>query len=241
MLGRILFALAVAGLTVAAFVVHDAQLFQRPDLARLIFFHLPCAITSTLFIFAGAYFGFRYLKTHEVHWDIRAIAAQEMAAMMAVVTMITGILFSKVQWGDWWNWDPRQTSFLIVLMIQGAYFALRGAFEDADRKATNSAAYAVASTLPVVFLVFVYPRMPNRFSLHPSNTIVSGGFDTQYRIVNYGLFALILLYCVWSYRQRVRLGLLEAKLDDIDGNLETRRDDSAAPRVVRPVSVPPER
>lgn len=236
---RVCLALAVGALIVASFLVPNAPMFPKPELARMIFFHLPCALLTVPYLFGAAYFSFRYLRTREAIWDIRSAAAHESAGVLSILTMATGILFSKAQWGDWWSWDPRQTSFLIVLLILGAYFALRAAFEDSDRRATNSAAYALASLLPNLFLIFVFPRMPNRFSLHPSNTIVSGGFDTPYRTVLLGLIVTLGFFTYWTYRQRIRLGVLENQLEETNGQLDTRND-SAPIGVVRPVRLPHE-
>lgn len=227
--------LGIAGLTVASFLVPDANLFQRPELARMIFFHLPCALSATFFILAAGYFSIRYLTSKAAHWDVRSGAANEMAMVLSLLTMVTGILFSRAQWGEWWNWDPRQTSFLLVLLILGAYFVLRSGLGD---RAKIANAYTAASLLPQLFLIFVFPRI-SQFSLHPSNTIVSGGFDANYRTVLYGLFILILIFCLSAYRQRVRVGLLEITLE-LQNGLENHRGDTTPSGMVRPVSLPPQ-
>jgi heme exporter protein C len=215
---RWLFALLLGLVTLATFWVPDAEGFREPSLARVIFFHLPCAIGSSLFLAAGAYFSVAYLVTKRLETDIRAGSAMSMGALLAVLTMITGILFSKVQWGAWWQWDPRQTSFLIVLLIYSAYFALRAAF--------------------TLFLIFVYPRLPHvvQKSFHPSSTIAQGGFDPYYRTVLYSLFALLMITCIWLYRMSVRAGMLELRLLHY-GTPETDRRGAAPTGVVRPISL----
>jgi ABC-type transport system involved in cytochrome c biogenesis permease subunit len=46
-------------------------------------------------------------------------------------------------WNSYWNWDPRQTSIVLLLLVYGAYTGLRAAIEDPERRATLSAAYAL--------------------------------------------------------------------------------------------------
>lgn len=229
----VLFAVA----TVEAFRAPPAPAFQKPDLARLIFFHLPCAITATLFLFFGSYLSLRYLRAKTPDWDVRAVAANELGSLLAVLTMITGVLFSKVQWGAWWQWDPRQTSFLMLLLLYAAYFALRGGIADPIRRAANSAAYSVAMVLPTIFLVFVFPRLPQVQSFHPSNTVAGGGFDATYGRLIGLLIVLMLGLTVILYKMQVRASALELKLEEIDAGLDDRGD-RAARGVVRPVSVP---
>jgi heme exporter protein C len=224
--------------TVATFLAPPAPAFQVPDLARLVFFHLPCALTSALFFVAAPYFAFRYLRTEDRRWDLRAEAAMEIAVVTGILTLATGIIFSKVQWGAWWNWDPRQTSYLLVMFISAAYFAVRAAYGDTARRAANAAAYSLSSVLPVLFLIFVYPKLPMVKSLHP-NVIAEGGFDSVYRGVFYSMFALVFVACLGLYRFRYRVGLVEMLVDDSDAEL-ANRDHIAAPGVVRPVALSPE-
>lgn len=239
MLFRVLWFLGMAVLTAASFAVPDAPAFQQPALARLIFFHLPCAFLATGYLLYGSYLSFVHLKKQEATTDIRAESANEIGMLFAILTMVTGVLFSKVQWGAWWQWDPRQTSFLMVLLLYSAYFALRGALADPVRRASNSAAYSVAMLLPTLFLVFVFPRLPQVASFHPSNTIVQGGFDANYRMVIVGLFLSMLVAAVWLYRLRVRAGMFELNVELSDGKLDDRSDRTPT-GVVRPVSVPAE-
>lgn len=235
---RLLFLLAVLGATAWSLQVPPAEDFQNPDLARIVFFHLPCALVCSLFIVAAPVYAFRSVRSKDAQFDVKAVAAVELAFVLGVLTLLTGMIFSDVQWGYYWSWDPRQTSFLLVQLIMGAYFALRAAFPDPAKRAANSAAYLLAAVLPILFLIFVYPRLPQVQSLHP-NVIQEGGFDSTYRNVFLTMLALMLTLCVWIYRLRVRAGLLELAAETYDAKLADR-DDSSAPRVVRPVPVPPE-
>ncbi len=218
-------------LTVAAYMVPPAKAFPQPELARVIFFHLPCAFITTIFAIFAAIGSWRYLATREWIWEFRAVAATELAMVMGCVTMLTGILFSKVQWGAWWHWDPRQTSFLIVLLLLGAYFAVRMAFEEDVARARASAAYSSLTLLPILFFIFVFPRLPQvaKFSLHPKNAVVvKGGFSPDYWAVLLSIFVLLLWMSIWLYRAHVRTSRLEQELKDRNGNLENSRGSTTA-------------
>lgn len=227
--------LGMAALTIASYQVPPAKNFPEPDLARIIFFHLPCAFSTVIFSIFAAVCSWRYLATRQWVWDFRAVAATEISTAMAVATMLTGMLFSWVQWGALWHWDPRQTSFLVVLLLLGAYSAVRMAFGDEVARARAAAAFSSLTLLPILFLFFVFPRLPQvlKNSLHPSTTIQSGGFSKDYWIVVLGVFVLLLGTCIWLFRMHVRASLLEQKLKDKDGNLETTGDNPAPRRVDR--------
>lgn len=231
---------ALAGLvgvaTVATFTAPDAKGFMNPPLARMIFWHLPNAITCAIFLLAAAFTSFMYLRTKDEAWDIRANATNEIAVLTGIQTLLTGMLFSKNQWGDYWNWDPRQTSFLFAMLFVAAYFALRAAFDDPVKRASNCAAYNVAAILPLMFLIFVFPRLPMVVSLHPNLLQKGSGLDPTYLAIFVSLLLLYLAVCVILYRLRVRAGLAELALDKSYARL-ANSDHPAAPRVVRPVPV----
>jgi heme exporter protein C len=114
-----------------------------------------------------------------------------------------------VTWGSFWNWDPRETSIVILLMIYGAYFALRSAVPDPEKKRVFAAVYAILAFVTVPFLVFVVPRITA--SLHPEDTMnpANPGMDPKTLKVFLGsLFAYTGLF-VWMLRLKMRVLRLE--------------------------------
>jgi len=232
--------LAMGAVTAWGFYAPPAKAFTEPDLARMIFFHLPCAIGSTLFLIYAAYASFRYLGTKNENWDVKGTAAMEIGLVLAALTLLTGMLFARYQWGAWWSWQEiRMTSFLLVFLIVAAYFALRSAFSDSGKRAQISAVYVMAALLPCCLLIFVAPRLPQFQSLHP-DVVGKGGFDRIYNSIFLSTFALVFAGCVWMFRLRVRAGMSELSLEALRAKLADRNS-SSAPRVVSPVPLSADR
>lgn len=225
---------------IATLAVPNASQFRDPHLARLILVHLPCALTTSGLILLSAYFGWRYLASRDLKWDVRNAAAIELGSMFGLLTMVTGIIFSKAQWGAWWQWDPRQTSFLMVLLMFAAGLALRGAFSDERRRALSSAGYSVVCFVPALFLIFVFPRLPKfqAASFHPSDSVQKGLFDQYYTLGLVVCGLMVLWTCVVAYRARVRAGLLELEVEDSHANVDVGGVGAGGAGVVRPVAVP---
>lgn len=224
--------------TVWSFLILPAKDFAEPQLARIFVWHFPCPMIASSLLFLNGWFAFRYLQTGERHWDERASASLELSYLFSLLTMATGMLFSKMQWGAWWQWDPRQTSFLLVLLIYAAYFAVRAAFADSEKRASNSSAFALAALLPSLFLIFVFPRLPYVKSFHPSDSIMKGQIHGEYAIVVIGIMVLLTILTGWLYRLRIRVGLMELESEKDYERLGSRSGDSSASGVVKRISLP---
>lgn len=159
-----------------------AKNFVNSNLAKILFYHLPNAMMTLVLCTLAALWGFVYLRSRSTLADARLGVALRLGMFCAAYTMASGILFSRAQWGDWWSNDPRQTSFLMVLLILAAGVTLRGSISDQEKRRATSAAYSLFSYLPILFLVVVYPRLPQvaQVSLHPTNTIAKGSLDGTY-------------------------------------------------------------
>ena len=143
------------------------------DLAKIIFFHVPTAWVAVIAFFASAFFAARFLKTREFYFDRLSERAARLGFIFVLLSTISGAIFSKLTWGAYWNWDPRQTTIFVLILIYGAYLTLRAAVSDEKIRAKVSAVYSLLSVLTVPFLVFILPRM--YFSLHPSPVLNSAG------------------------------------------------------------------
>ena len=141
------------------------------DLVRIIYFHVPTAWLSVIAFFTSAFFAARYLRRKELLDDELSARSVKIGFICVLLSTMSGAIFSKLTWGAYWNWDPRQTTIFVLILIYGAYLTLRSAVADIKTRAKVSAVYSLLSVLTVPFLVFILPRM--YFSLHPSPLINS--------------------------------------------------------------------
>ena len=173
------------------------------ELAKIIFFHVPTAWTSVIAFFASAFFSARFLKTENFSFDELGARAAKIGFVFVLLATVSGAIFSKLTWGAFWNWDPRQTTIFILILIYGAYLTLRAAVTNEKVRAKVSAVYSLMSVLTVPFLVFILPRM--YFSLHPEPVINSGGhleMDAEILIVLLASVIDATLIFVWMLRRK---------------------------------------
>jgi len=168
----------------AAFLwVPSAEGFKGES-SRIVFFHVPTAWVATLAFLVSCVASIMYLWRREPRDDHRAAVSAGLGLLFAVLATVTGAIFAKIMWGAYWNWDPRQTSITILLLIYAAYFALRGAVPDEEKRASLAAVYSILAFVTVPFLMFVVPRI--YFSLHPdvvTNADPDNRLDSAHAIV----------------------------------------------------------
>jgi len=213
----------IAGIAVPM-VPQPQSFFEFPDIpglgntARIIFFHVPVAWVSVLGFLVSLYYGLKYLRTKEYDDDIKSVSAAGLGMLFCLLATMTGSLWAKFTWGSFWNWDPRETSILILLLIYGAYFALRSALGSNEVRARLSAVYAILAGLTAPFFIFIMPRIIG--GLHPGAKEDASGSTpiTQLHmplnmlfVFFSGLIGFTLLF-IWLLNVRIRTLRMEHRL-----------------------------
>lgn len=137
--------------------------------ARIIFFHVPTAWLSVVAFVSSMIYGMRYLRKRDSQDDIKSASAAGLGFMFCILATVTGAIWARFSWGTFWNWDPRQTSIFVLLLIYGAYFALRASVDVEEKRAALSAVYAIIAGVTMPFFMFIMPRI--LASLHPEPII----------------------------------------------------------------------
>lgn len=197
-------------------VVAAAFLWPEPakgflgESSRIVFFHVPCAWTAALAFLVAAGYSVAWLVKRQPHFDEVAEAAVRLGLLFSVLTLVTGSLFAKIMWGSYWNWDPRESSYLLLVFLYSAYLFLRAAVDDPERRARIGSAYAVFAAVLMPFLVFVAPRVTA--SLHPQTVINPQGkilMDTPTRTVFFTALAAFTGLFFWMLEIQSRLARLD--------------------------------
>ena len=193
-------------------VIIAAFLWPRPakgfigESSRIVFFHVPCAWTATLAFVVAAIASIVHLARRDAASDESAAAAVRLGFLFSILATVTGSIFADVMWGSYWNWDPRETSIVLLLFLYAAYLFLRAAITDPERRGVFCAAYALFSGFVMPFLIFVVPRVTA--SLHPQTVINRQGqvlMDAPTRTVFFTSVAgfTALFFWMWDIDRRL--------------------------------------
>jgi len=196
-------------------VIIGAFLYAPPakglgETARIIFFHVPSAWIATLAFMISAISSIRYLRRQDMDFDIWASSAAQIGLIFSILATVTGSIWANKIWHSYWNWDPRETSIFILLLIYAAYFALRSAIEVEEQKARLSAVYSIVAFVTVPFFIFIIPRVYQ--SLHPDPLINPEGqikMDGRMQLVFFSSLAGFTVLFYWILRLKVETSLLK--------------------------------
>lgn len=119
---------------------------------RIIFFHVPAAITGMIGYFIALVFSILFLSSGKFRYDSIAAAVVEVSLVFSVVNIVTGSIWARIIWGIWWTWDYRLTSALVCVLIFSGYLMLRKAVEEPTQRARLSSALCIFGCVDVVIV-----------------------------------------------------------------------------------------
>jgi heme exporter protein C len=187
------------------------------EFTRILYFHVPTAWVTVLAFLTGAVFSIMFLKKRELKYDLFAEAASQIGFIYCVLATVTGSIWAKMSWGSFWNWDPRETSIFILLLVYAAYFALRSAIEQPDRKAALASVYSIFAFITVPFFVFIVPRV--YASLHPDPLVNTQGkihMESKMLITFLSSLFGFTVLAFWMFKSKIELINLKLKIKKME-------------------------
>ena len=154
---KIILALAALSGLILSWNLHTMFL-QVPDelnqgaAFRIIYFHVPSAITSFTGFYIGMFAGVGYLMKKDLRFDAFAAAVNEVSLAFATITLITGSIWGHIIWGVWWAWDGRLTSYLICWLMYVGYLMLRRAIDEPTQRARICSVLSIIASADIVIV-----------------------------------------------------------------------------------------
>jgi len=219
--------LATALLLFLAFVattpdvrIIDGRETGQYDAVRLMYVHVPAALTAYLAFFVTAVGSVMVLWKKSVWWDLVAGASAEIGALAAALALITGSIWGKPIWGTYWEWgDVRLLTTLVLFMLSLGYLAVRRLEGTAEEQAKRSAVVGVLLIVNVVIVNRSVEWWAND-TIHQNSTIAEAAIEdlkafTLFFSIAVGVaaYAWMLIHrfrLAWLERQHVRFGLDDA-------------------------------
>lgn len=168
---RILNIIAFIAMAVALGMVFFYAPVERTmgNVQRIFYFHVGSAWVGSLAFLVAMIGGILFLRRPDKKWDTMALASVEIGLVFISMAIVSGSVWGKPAWNTWWLWSPRLTIVTIMWLAYAAYFMLRGAIDDDERRGRFAAIYVIISFVTVI-LTFASIRILR--DIHP---VVFGG------------------------------------------------------------------
>ncbi len=199
----------------AGFLIQIPHIPILEETARNLFLHVPMWFTMMIAFAMAFYFSIRYLNSEAIEWDRKAETATLVGLMFGICGLLTGSLWARFTWGTWWTFaEPRMNLSALAMMIFVAYFILRSAFNDTEKRAKISAVYNIFGITTIPFLLYIIPRqLP---SLHPGaegNPAFSDMTAPELRLIFYPAVIGFIGLAVWIMDILNRYKTVQTQLD----------------------------
>ncbi len=203
---------------------------------KIFYIHVPLAIVTLGGFIFGGIFGIKYLRSGESRDDLRSYTAIHQGVIFCIGALITGCIWAKASWGQWWVWDePTLVSFLIIFLLYTTYQPLRFSIEDPERQARYAAVFAVVAGVfvPVNFIAvrlaapLIHPRVFSN-----SGDSLPGDMRIAFYTALIGTALLFITICKYEMSSKHSRAQLAALRRSIGGESdEPNAARRAAPRV----------
>lgn len=213
---KILTIVLLAYTIIAGLLLDVPRLPILNETIRALHFHVTMWFGMILMLVVSVIYSIRFLRTNDLKHDDVAIEFTNAAILFGVLGIVTGMLWAKFTWGDYWSGDPKQNASAIGLLMYFAYLILRNSLTDVHQRARIGAVYNIFAFAAFIPLIFVLPRLTD--SLHPGNGGNPGfnayDLDSKLRMVFYPAIIAWTLMGTWMATVRVRLRRIERKVED---------------------------
>ena len=139
------------------------------NVQRILYFHVGSAWVAAVTFLVAMLAGIIYLRRPDKSWDTIAVASVEIGMVFVTMTIISGSVWARPAWNKWWVWEPRLTSITVMWLVYAAYFILRSAIDNEERRGRFSSVYVIAAFVTVIMTYFSIRILR---SIHP---VVVGG------------------------------------------------------------------
>ena len=204
-------------------LVQGAQLSQSTVIAgtevstklllsqKIFYLHVPVAVASFAVMLFAAYYALRFLMTKNRAFDVRSRTAMQVTLVFVIATMVSGDLWTRFEWGVWWVWEPRLTTYFILMLLVIGYFILRNAIDDPERRARFCAVFSIVAFIDAPISFLITRLVPS--SIHPVVFRTDSGLPPMMLIpFLLGLFGMLMAaFAIYRYALHVNEDAVEVE------------------------------
>ncbi len=204
----------ILGVLLMSYAILRGLTTNIPDVAiieqsiRNLFYHVPMWFAMMAFMFTSAIYSVIYLSKGNLKHDITAQSFTEIGWVLGLCGCITGAIWAKATWGQYWPKDPKLNGVATGMLIYSSLLILRAAITDDKQRAKIGGIYNIFVFPVFIAFIYIMPKIAP-VSLHPGSgdTVQFTNYnslDKDMRMVFYPAIIGWGLLFLWLVNLRVR-------------------------------------
>ena len=174
---------------------------------RNLYFHVTMWFSMMAVFCYSLFHSIKYLGTFKPEHDVKAVESAKVGMFFGTLGILTGMVWANYTWGAPWVNDAKLNGAAGTMLVYAAYFLLRNAMEDEQKRARISAVYNIFALVMMFVFIMILPRMVD--SLHPGNGGNPGfgkyDLDKTMRLVFYPAIIGWIIIGSWIIQLRIRM------------------------------------
>jgi heme exporter protein C len=200
------------------------------NVQRIFYFHVGAAWVAAVAFLIALISGIAYLRKPAKIWDTISVASVEIGLVFTTMTIVSGSTWGRPAWNTWWIWSPRLTSITVLWLVYVAYFMLRGAVEDEEKRGRFASVYVIAAFVTVIITYMsirllrdIHPVLIGEASEAAEGLQEFSGIDSSKMVIslNVSVLTYTVLYVAWL-ANRLRLQRLVDQVSVLKTRFMTR-------------------
>ncbi|MGH2536457.1 MAG: cytochrome c biogenesis protein [Candidatus Promineifilaceae bacterium] len=214
---------------------------------RIFYFHVGSAWVASLAFLVALLAGVSYLRRPAAGKDAVALASVEIGLVFTTMTIASGSIWGRPAWNTWWIWTPRLISITVLWLVYAAYFMLRGAVEDEERRGRFAAVYVIAAFVTVILTIGsirvlrdIHPLMFGESSVTAKGESEFGPGLASMRMgltLGFSVLTFMVLYLAWL-ANRLRLQATLNRVEALKARTLARLQGEQPPAEAAPAEPP---
>ena len=194
--------LYILSLLVTFIYLYMVWIYAPPELnlgerIRIFFQHVAPALTGYLAFGVTLVAGIAYLWKQDLRYDLIGAASIKIGVVFTTITLLSGMIWANASWGVYWNWDPRETTTLVLWIAYACLIGYRASVNDRDVRAQYGSVFGIIA-FPTVILSYISIHIWG--TLHPIVITTEGlqmgmehGITLMVSLIAIGLVYILLL------------------------------------------------
>lgn len=206
----------ILGVVIMLYAIAKGLTTNIPDVSiveqsiRNLFYHVPMWFVMIIFMFVSAIYSILFLRSGNLGHDRKSQSFTEIGILLGTCGCITGAIWAKATWGNFWPNDPKLNGVAVGMLIYFSLLVLRGAINDDRQRAKIGGIYNIFVFPVFIAFIYVMPKLVD-VSLHPGSgdtvqfTMYNNSLNGDMRLVFYPAIIGWALLFLWVVNLRYRV------------------------------------